>query len=197
MLWAPLAHAGDWEEIDNEDGIRVFRREIPGSPLVAFKGYGMVDAPLEKVAWVLADNAHRTNWVDRLEKSVVLEQRSNFDYILYQHFKLPPLLSDRDYVYHAVGTRNAKTGTVTLILSSVSHPKAPPTVGVRARLIRSKYVLIPKGKKTHVTVEIQTDPKGMLPAWLVNTIQKSWPMNTLQAMRREVKMPYVREIQLP
>lgn len=192
-----VAYAAAWEEMGSDEGIRVYRRDVPGSPLVAFKGTGMVDAPLGKIAWVLSDNAHRTNWVDRLKRSVVLEQRSAFDFILYQHFQLPPLISDRDYVYRAIGSRNPKTGVVTLQISSVTHPKAPPTVGVRARLYESRYVLTPKGDRTHVTVEIHTDPKGSLPAWLVNMIQKSWPMNTLQALRREVKQPYVKSLELP
>ena len=48
----------------------------------------MVDAPLAKVAWVIRDNDHRTEWVDRLQLSRVLETHSQFDKVLYQHFGL-------------------------------------------------------------------------------------------------------------
>jgi len=188
--------AAAWEEIDVAQGVRVFRRDVAGSPLVAFKGMGYVNAPIAKLCWVLADNQHRTDWVDRLKKTTVLERQSDFDFILYQHFGLPVLLSDRDYVYRAKGSRDAKTGIVTLRMHSVKHPKAPPTVGVRAQLVGSSYTLIPKGKQTLVIVEIQTDPKGALPAWLVNLIQKSWPSNTILALRRQVKKSFVKELEI-
>jgi hypothetical protein len=194
---APASAAGVWEKIDEADGIKVFRKEVPGSPLVAFRGEGMISAPLEKLLWVLADNAHRTEWVDRLKKSVVLQTNGSYEYIVYQHFGLPFPISDRDYVYRGKATRD-KNGVVTLDISSVTHPKAPATVGVRANVIGSRYVLTPKGPdKTYVVVEIHTDPKGAIPTWLVNLIQKSWPMKTLQNMRTQVAKPFVKRLELP
>jgi hypothetical protein len=189
--------AGAWEKIDEADGIKVFRKEVPGSPLVAFRGEGMISAPLEKLLWVLADNAHRTDWVDRLKRSVVLSTTGSYEYVLYQHFSLPFPISDRDYVYRARATRD-RHGVVTLDISSVTHPKAPPTVGVRANLIGSRYVLTPKGPgKTYVVVEVHTDPKGAIPTWLVNLIQKSWPMKTLKGLREQVAKPFVKRLELP
>ena len=38
---------------------------------------------------------------------------------------------------------------------------------------------------TLVTAEIQADPKGYLPKFIVNFIQKDWPAKTLKAMERE------------
>src|SRR5690606_32107145 len=92
------ALAAAWEKIDEAHGIQVFRKEEPGSKLYAFRGTGIVDAPMEKIIWVLADNTHRTEWVDRLKKSVVLEKKSEYEFILYQHFGSPPTVSDRDFV---------------------------------------------------------------------------------------------------
>jgi hypothetical protein len=191
------ARAAAWEKIDDEDGIKVFRKEVPGSPLVAFRGEGMIAAPLEKLLWVLADNAHRTDWVDRLKKSVVLSTTGNYEYVVYQHFSLPFPISDRDYVYRGRATRD-KHGVVTLDIASVTHPKAPATVGVRAHLIGSRYVLTPKGPdKTYVVVEVHTDPKGAIPTWLVNLIQKSWPMKTLKGLRAQVAKPFVKRLEIP
>jgi hypothetical protein len=197
LFVASPAAAGAWTKIDDENGIKVFRKEVPGSPLVAFRGETMVSAPIEKLLWVLADNAHRTDWVDRLKKSVVLQTNGSYEYIVYQHFGLPFPISDRDYVYRGRATRD-KNGVVTLDIASVTHPKAPATVGVRANLIGSRYVLTPKGPdKTYVVVEIHTDPKGAIPTWLVNLIQTSWPMKTLQGLRSQVAKPFVKRLELP
>jgi hypothetical protein len=197
LLVSGRAAASGWEKIDEESGIKVFRKDVPGSPLVAFRGECMVSAPLEKLLWVLADNTHRTEWVDRLKKSVVLETKGSSEFTLYQHFGLPFPISDRDYVYRARATRDVN-GVVTLAIGSVTHPKAPATVGVRANVIGSRYVLTPKGPdKTYVVVEVHTDPKGAVPTWLVNLIQKSWPMKTLQGLRTQVAKPFVKRLELP
>lgn len=197
LVLAEPALASSWEKIDDEEGIRVFRKEVAGSSVVAFRGEATLEAPIEKVLWVLGDNTHRTEWVDRLEKSVVLEKKGPYEYIVYQHFSLPFPASDRDYVYRGKATRD-KSGVVTLLLESVTHPKAPATVGVRANLIKSRYLLTPKGKnRTFVVVEVHTDPQGSIPSWLVNLVQKSWPMKTLRNLREHLKKSYIGTTALP
>lgn len=200
LLSANLCYAGDsWEKINEEDKIKVYKKDIKGSSYVAFKGEGIVKMPIRVVLGVIVDNKHRTEWVARLKKSTVLERISAFEFIVYQHFELPALMSDRDYVYRAKGWRN-KQGQVIVDLSSCKHPKAPSTVGVRAELIKSRYVLTPVGKnemETKVEVEIQTDPKGWIPAWLTNMIQKSWPLKTLRGIRKQVTKSYAKAYNLP
>jgi hypothetical protein len=192
-----LAQASHWQQLDDEDGVKVYSKDIPNSPLVAFRGETVVKAPIGKLLWVLADNTHRTAWVDRLQRSLVLEASGSYDYVVYQHFSLPFPISDRDYVYRG-HARSGKGGSVVLEMQSVDHPKAPATIGVRARLVQSRYELIPlAADRTRVIVEIQTDPKGSLPSWLVNLIQESWPMKTLLALRAEVKKPYVGSLTVP
>ena len=190
--------AGGWEVVNREDGITVSRKEVKGSPLVAFKGVGVIDAPMEKILHVLVDNDHRTEWVARLYISERLEQLGSHEFIVYQAFKLPAVMSNRDYVYRGKAVLKPD-GKVILELGSVKHRGAPKTVGVRAHLINSLYVLTPTsgGAKTKVSVEIHTDPKGLLPSWIVNLIQKSWPIKTLNGIRRQVKKPYVKTYPLP
>ncbi len=195
-LVAVDAHAAGWEKIDDEAGIVTYKKDVPGSSFLAFKGIATIDAPIEKILFVLADNAHRTEWLDRLKTSRVLEQKSPYEYVVYQHYGAPPLVSDRDYVIFGRATQNAK-GQVVLRMWSVEHAKAPETVGVRGKLHRSSYVLTPRGKKTEVIVEIHTDPMGMLPGFVVNLIQKSWARNTLTALANQVKKPHVKAIALP
>ncbi len=191
-----LPALANWKEIEDDKGIKVYKQELPGSSIFAFRGVTVIDAPLEKILWVIADNQHRTQWVDRLKKSAVLEKKSAFDFVLYQHFGAPAIVSDRDFVFRAKASR-LKNGAVNIDIKSVTHPKAPPTVGVRGHLHHSSYTLKREGEKTHVDVTVHMDPRGSLPTWLVNMIQKSWPMNTLSALADHVKQPFVGSLPLP
>lgn len=197
------AHAagkdGGWEKINEDSGIVVSRREVEGSPLVAFKGVAEVDASLERILWVLVDNDYRKDWVDRLLVSTRLEKINEHEFIVYQVFDVPIGMSKRDFVYRGKAVFKPATGQVVLDLFSVKHRKAPKTVGVRAKLINSRYVLTPtgNGSKTRIEVEIHTDPKGWVPKWVVNLIQKSWPVKTLKGIRRQVDKPFAKDYPLP
>jgi hypothetical protein len=38
-------------------------------------------------------------------------------------------------------------------------------------------------------VEIESDPKGWLPAWLVNFFQKDWARETIEGIRKQCAKP--------
>ncbi len=200
-MWVLLAGSGaeaqEWQEIYTKQGVTVSRTDVEGTKLVAFKGETTMDAPPEKVLRVLVDHDHRFEWVARLSRTEVLTDKSPYDYVVYNAFQVP-IFSDRDYVFRAVVTRDASTGVVVQSLASVDHPDSPPTVGVRAELVNSKYRLTPlEGGQTRVEVEILTDPKGSMPTWLVNLIQRSWPLDTLTGIRSQLDDEWVVALPLP
>src|SRR4051812_39450566 len=77
---APSASAAPrsipWEKIGDDDGIAVYRREIPGSPVIAFKGDGVVNASILRVASVLVDSSRATEWVDSVVEAKTLRHVS-------------------------------------------------------------------------------------------------------------------------
>ena len=62
---------------------------------------------------------------------------------------------------------------------------------------RLKAVFLADGKRTEMVVTIHTDPMGMMPVWLVNMIQKSWPVKTLNGIRTQLQQPYTKNFPLP
>ena len=196
-IFSSYASIPSWQQIKLKEGIKVFKKEITNSKLVAFKGEAVFDTTPGKIIHVLGDNNHKKDWVDRLVKTEILEKIGPYEKVMYQEFSAPWPVANRDFVYHAKLIRK-KSGEIVLHMNSVPNPKAPKTVGVRADLIKSVYVLTPLGpNKTKLEVEIQSDPKGLLPKWVVNIIQKSWPMKTLEKIREQVKKPFVRDVPLP
>ncbi len=187
----------NWESISEKDGISVYKTEVPGTKVVGFRGETTIYASAEKVMNVLLDNDHRKDWVDRLKESTVLEEVGPFEYVIYQEFALPWPMKNRDFVYRGKAERE-KNGRVILTLRSEEFKSAPKTTGVRAELKESRYIITPVGKfKCKLEVEILSDPKGSIPIWLVNLIQKSWPAKTLGAIKSQVEKPFVSEVALP
>lgn len=198
FLALPLsASAAEWQEMYTEAEVTVSMMELEGTKLFAFKGETIMDAPASKVMYVLLDNDHRIEWVDRLYINKVLSTSGPHEYVLYQAFDLPALFASRDYVYRGVAVRESEN-VVTLDLKSVEHPDAPETVGIRAELVNTLYRLtMLEDGRTRVEVEVQTDPKGWMPVWLVNLVQRTWPLETLNGLRGQLDKPFTGHYPLP
>lgn len=196
-----LAHADTpsapkWEMFDEEDGIRMYRRDVPGSSIVALRGEGFVEAPIARVASVLADRKRSVEWIDRLVKTKVLRQISETESINWNHIKTPTPLKDRDFVFKSVITTNPALKKVLFSYYSVKDSLAPETDDyVRGSFKAGKFELTmatrtnKDGSKTRGTIvnaEVEVDPAGSVPTFIVNMVQKSWPHKTLTALRKQV-----------
>jgi hypothetical protein len=180
-------NAPPWEKIRDEDGIVVFRREIEGSPVVAFRGEGIVNAPIARVALVQMNLERGNEWIDRLKEARVIEARSDSEFLTYSHVGAPPLVSDRDFV-NQVKVDFDPPNRIKYNLHSVEDPKGPPTAGVRGKLLHSSFELTVVGpEQTRVVCEIHADPKGSLPKWVVNQFQKGWAFKTISGLRKQAQ----------
>jgi START domain len=187
----------NWQFLEDKNGISVYQTKIEGTKLVGSRGEAIINAPLNRILFVLSDIDRSFEWVDGLKTSKVLEQNGLLETVVYQEFNLPWPISNRDFVFRGTARKEAD-GRVVIEIKSEDHPLAPKTTGVRGELIESRYTLTPMGdSQTKLEVEVLCDPKGMIPTWLVNLIQKSWPQKTLTALMRQLEKPYVVNTVLP
>ena len=175
-----------WERISEKDGVVAYRREVPGSPLIAFRGEGVINAPILRVASVLVDNTRSTEWIDSLAEARTLRRISENEFIEYNHVKTPIMMKDRDFVLDAKLDLVPAEKKVILNVHSVTDPLAPRTDYVRGELLKSSFTLtsIDHGTKTLLVAEIHADPKGSVAKWIVNMFQKNWPHNTIRRLRQ-------------
>lgn len=178
-----------WEELANEDGIQTWRKELEGSPVVAFKGRAVIDAPIAKVANVLYDTSRKLEWVAKIKESKDIRYMTKLERVEYNHTGTPWPLKDRDFVFHARARLDRANKTMVLHIQSVEDPAAPEQrCCIRAKLHSSNYTLkaVEGGAKTELTVEIHADPMGKVPKWVVNLFQKAWPRTTLENVQKQV-----------
>jgi hypothetical protein len=198
-LWAGPKYnnwqANGWQPIDKEDGIATYRKSFKDNNVKGVAGAGMIQASMAEIIWVLMDHDHKAQWVDKFSDAYTLENPGPLTSIQYAAFEMPLFIDDRDFVYRYDFTYDPQRRAVVVNVKSVKHGKAPETVGVRGEIVMGRYRLYeqPDGKQTYVEVEYLADPKGLLPTWLVNLVQKTWPLKTLQGLKRQVKKPFVKK----
>ena len=108
---------------------------------------------------------------------------------------MPFILSDRDVVYtfgyEYVGD------TLLIIGRTLPYRNTPRTIGVRMHLLEGRWFLKSTAtNQTHLVVEILMDPKGSLPSWFVNLVQKDYPVGLLTSLSKQAQKADVRPLQL-
>ena len=179
----------NWTVINITDGITVSQKTIPNSDLFAFRGEGVVDVHISKLSAVLFDEKRGPEWVDLQQEAYPVTEWTNEERSIYQSYDLPWPIQDRDYVMNQKRKIDPPSKTITATYQSIEVSSTPPKeCCIRAYAQRTYWSLIalPNGK-TKVAVEVQTDPKGALPSWLINMIQKDWPYNSISSLTKQAQ----------
>lgn len=183
------AKEAGWTSLGLIDGVKVSRKTVEGSPLFAFRGERVAEIPMDVLIATFADPKERSKWVDMYADHKTFE-KTELREVYWIRFDLPPLISDRDYVLESVAKIDKKKAQISVEIKSVDHPDAPTGCCVRAEVRRTYYQFTAiSPTKTKLEVEVHTNPKGMLPGWLINLIQKKWPAKTLNSLyERAIKV---------
>lgn len=181
------ANLKTWKLIDDEGGIQTYEKAKSNSGLVAFRGEILIPAPLKKVASVLINESLQKDWIDSFVETKRISTISELEHIQYNQTKVPWPFQNRDFVFRVQAKIHPNPATVLIAMKSVDNPNVPLVSGItRGEIIHSYYYLKEKTgfRATKMVVEMEVDPKGAIPLWLVNLSQKGWPHNTLAAVKK-------------
>ena len=180
----------DWQLVSVKDGITSTRKNIVDSPLFAFRGEADVPDSLGALSAVLLKDDIGPEWVDLMNLSKSLRIEGPYSKVIHQGYDLPWPIQDRDYLMREVANYNQETKVFTLMFESIEDPILPKqSCCIRAKTYRTFWRLsVNPDNTTHVEVEVYTDPKGSLPAWLINLIQKDWPYNTISGLLKRSRV---------
>ncbi|MGA7742537.1 MAG: START domain-containing protein [Polyangia bacterium] len=183
------AESERWELVGSKDDIVTYRREVAGSPVIAIRGEGVVEASILRVASVLMDTARLPQWMDRVAEARRIRATSALHYVEYERASTPFPLTDRDFVIESWVEIDGAKKQMVLRARSVSDPSTPLTSLVRGEVLSSTFTLtaLDRGQRTRVVAEVHTDPKGSIPKWMVNLVQKSWAHTTIMGLRAQVR----------
>jgi hypothetical protein len=189
LLLANPIHASEWRSMfDTPDGIQIFKKESTDSGLIEFRGVGIVDAPLPLVATVIFDTDRRLQWIKGLVESKIIRWEGSDHFIEYDHIDMPTFFTDRDFVSKVRVRSDQNRQEVVFQYNRADDPSAPRTDHLRGEVINMTFALrsVDQNTRTSVDAEFLCDPKGWIPAWLVNFFLKDWPTTTFRNLRKEV-----------
>ena len=190
FLSAALAAPPGWTVVGVTDGVEVAQQSSKGSDLLSFRGETTTDVSIAKLAGLLQDDPKATEWVDLMSVSDSLDRIDEQSKYLYQVYDLPWPVQDRDYLLKRTVNIDVpnKVFTVSIISTVNAQQKPEQECCIRADITKTLWHLqrLDNGK-TKVVVEVTTDPKGSLPAWVVNMLQQDWPHKTVNGLLRRAQ----------
>ena len=186
LLAASAVQAEDWKLAKDEDGIKVFLSEVPGSKYKAYRGVATIKADMATLRALQEDVAGSCAWIHECKEQKLLKSEGAQSWT-YTRFNTPWPVTPRDSVLHVTSEIGAD-GSVTRVLEGV--PKYLPEADgfVRVTEVQGFWKLAPKGTgEVEVTYQVHTEPGGSVPSWLANSFVVDAPFNTLKAMRQRAE----------
>jgi len=192
--YLPVAQAGSdavnsgWEQIDDSGGIIVYEKDPSDVPTVSLKGEADIAWPLPDILAVMKDNRIANEWMPMVVEKHDIAPISTNERLEYMHIGMPWPLTDRYFINRAKA-EYLPDGVVRLSVQSIPHPdpRYLESDKVLGTLNLSVLYLVPTSAgHTHVSIEVNTDPKGLIPKWIANMVQRQWPRQFFEGLRRQL-----------
>jgi len=181
---------GDWAMKLNKEGIKVYTKDAAGSPIKAIKTECDLETTIDVLISVLLDVNDSKEWIYATKKATLLQQLSPTQVIYYSEIALPWPINNRDFIVQLSITQDSVSKTVKAV--SINKPGWLPRFKdiVRVEQAYAQWLITPMANGLlHVEYELQVDPGGCIPAWLVNMFATTGPFYTFQKLREQVKKP--------
>lgn len=179
---------GKWKTLTKEAGVTVTLRREKNRQFPTFRGTGRVKANMLDIIAVIQDAGRHSQWLHQCSEGARLKQIDETTQIVYNRIDSPWPVKDRDVVLRGkldvitpgrevkIRFRAVKTGL-----------KAPVKDVVRMPLLEGHWYMVAMSEtKTLVEYQVNADPGGELPAWLVEQASKELPLFTLKNLRKQV-----------
>jgi hypothetical protein len=190
---APVGAAGEpekWDFVDKDDGIYVWKHEVPGHDVPDFRGQTFINASLQEILAQMLDWKKHTDWMYACVESTLLKQQDPDHMTMYNRIGAPWPVWDRDVIAdiaidHAPDGKYIKVSFESIASTAL---KAVPKRVVRLPKLVGFYKLWEVApNKTKIMYQVEAEMGGSIPRWLAVAGARDLPHHTLDRLRSRVE----------
>lgn len=173
----------------DDKNIVVWDKKVEGESMRIVKVFAVFPDFSPQSLWdLLQESTYRLKWDANCKKCRTVVKMNECNDICYYASKAPPGVSDRDVVCQRAW-HNAGNGEYVILNTSVKHSSCPEKLSyTRAWSKLSGYLIRPHGNNSSSLVFIsQTDPKGLIPHAIINTVTQKFIPDTMRTLQRAAK----------
>ena len=187
----------NWVLVKNCNEIQVYTQKVPDLQVKKVKVETVVVATLSQLITIFKDAENHSNWVFLSESAKIVEEIDDNNWKYYNYTDTPWPVSNRDYYTSVILIQNEIDYSITI--TSVAIPDYEPEIDgcVRISYIESVWVFNPIGNgSVHISFELEVDPGGNIPAWLINFAVSKGPYNTMIGLIKELNAEKYQDVHL-
>jgi len=186
--WPGASHSGAWEIIEERDGIVVSRRPVQNRAFPQLRAVGEVRGTPYEILAVLLDVPAHVGWLPDCRVSKSLRRLGPWRYVIYTRTNAPWPVPDREAVIENEVIFLDPPSKVKVKFDAISAPDVARARGtVRMKSLSGFYSIEAiDDERSLVHYELDADPAGSLPAWLITMQSTRNPLHTLAGLRRRL-----------
>ena len=176
-----------WKLESQSHGISLSTCTVLGTGIVPVKSVMTIPASVEEVSAVLEDAPRRGQWIARFGSSALLERLNDYNQTEYLRMSMPWPFVDRTAIVRVrIGVSEDQSVATVEATSVANYPAPGLPMLLRSEVFESTFQMRRSPEGTRVTALVFVDPKGNLPAWVVNLFTSRVSRQTLEGLRRQV-----------
>lgn len=180
--------SGTWTKVDEDDGIKVWRLDIPGQDLPGFKGETIIPRSIADIVSELKQVEHHTEWMHRCMASETIKRFDDEHIMIYNRVDVPWPVWDRDVILDTQFKAESGGRLVILTFKNDDPTLRPPAERVvrmpRLEGFYRMWQITPT--RTKVVYQVEADVGGAVPKWIAARVARDMPYETLAALRKRV-----------
>ena len=178
-----------WEFVDNDDGIHVWKHEVPGHDVPDFRGQTFINASIDQILNEMLDYKSHTQWMYACAESTLLKQVEPDHLIMYNRLDVPWPVWDRDVVADIAIQRSPDKKYLKVAFRNISSDlrKVPNKVVRLPKLIGFYKLWEVAPGKTKIMYQVEAELGGSIPRWIAVRGARDLPHVTLLKLRERVE----------
>ena len=188
----PVTAAGEpekWDFVDKDDGIYVWKHDVPGHQVPDFRGQTFIEASVDEVLTEMLDWRKHTEWMYACAEAALLTQQDPTHMTMYNRIDAPWPVWDRDVIANISIEKEQDGKYVKVSFQNISSTlRAVPKRVVRLPKLVGFYKLWQvEPNKTKIMYQVAAEMGGNIPRWLAVAGARDLPHYTLDALRSRVE----------
>lgn len=176
----------NWIFVDQKDGIKLFKCEEKIDGLIPFKVKTILPFPHEKVVKVLINTEKKSLWAPKLKKTKMHQKLAFNSFIYSEYYSVPLPFYDREFFLQ--GTIKSDHDSIIFYAENPKIPHKPAENHVVVNIKKLEFKVTPlDNNRTHIDFTFIGDMGGLVPKFVVNIIQKRWPVKFIAALSEYIQ----------
>jgi hypothetical protein len=186
-LLCAAPNTNPWELVNEDDGIKVWRRDVPGKDLAEAKAQWVIRQPAERVWKVIEDIEKYVEFMPYVQEIRIMGKKGGESFVY--HRIDPPLVDAREYTLRM---QDEIIDGLWIRRWSLADDKGP------AKREDSVHLSVSDGSwtierledgRTHLTYWLYTDPGGSIPNWIANKANTISLPDVMRAIAKRAEDP--------